>query len=44
MQFDNLKTHYIFNMKVLNKETVFRGQFNKTFTLGIYNCSHFLRV
>ena len=23
MQFDNLKTHYIFNMKVLNKETVF---------------------
>ena len=23
MQFDNLKTRYIFNMKVLNKKTIF---------------------
>ena len=23
MQFDNLKMHFIFNMKVLNKETIF---------------------
>ena len=42
MQFDNLKTPYIFNMKVLNKETIFTSlletrQFNKTFTIGIYN-------